>query len=68
MSDDENSEEYEVEKIIFHQVIGNEIVYFIQWKNCELNLNTWEPEEHLVNCSEILKEYKSKNNLFKKKR
>ncbi|KAL4142888.1 hypothetical protein QTP88_005281 [Uroleucon formosanum] len=63
-----DSIEYEVEKIIIHQKIYDKILYFIKWKNCGLNENTWEPEENLVNCPDILNDYKSKNNLLKKKK
>ncbi|XP_016660899.1 chromobox protein homolog 3-like [Acyrthosiphon pisum] len=68
MSDDTNSKEYEIEKIIFHQQINNKILYFVKWKNCGLNGNTWEPEENLINCPKILNDYKTKNNFFKNKK
>jgi len=63
-----DSKEYEIEKIIFHETINNEILYFVKWKNCGLNKNTWEPEENLINCPDILKAYKTKRNSLKNKR
>ncbi|KAF0769178.1 heterochromatin protein 1-like [Aphis craccivora] len=58
-------EEYEVEKIIFHQSIGNSIVYFIKWKNFSMLECTWEPKKNLKKCKKVLKIYRKE--LKKKK-
>jgi hypothetical protein len=47
--------EDEVEAILDVQndVAGN-LVYLIKWKGQDESQNTWEPEAHLTNCSELL--------------
>ncbi|XP_060838968.1 heterochromatin protein 1-like [Rhopalosiphum padi] len=53
------SKEYEVEKIIFHEVLPDATVYLVKWKHCAEEQCTWEPEENLENCEKILLRYKT---------
>jgi hypothetical protein len=52
----------EVEKILLHKdrrVGGNRLKrrFLIKWKGYGVEHNTWEAEERLVNCDEVLAEY-----------
>ncbi|XP_026814004.1 chromobox protein homolog 1-like [Rhopalosiphum maidis] len=55
------SKEYEVDKIIFHEVLSHSTVYLIKWKHCGMEQCTWEPEENLEKCEKILLKYKTEN-------
>lgn len=47
---------YEVEKIIGKRTRGGKTQYLVQWAGYE-GQDTWEPEEHLENCEEVLKRF-----------
>lgn len=49
---------YEVERIVKHKIKNGVIKYFIKWKGYGSEDNTWEPEESLIACREILDNYK----------
>jgi hypothetical protein len=54
-------EEYTVEAILDHQITSSSVIkYLIKWEGYESEMNTWEPEENLSNCPELLKRYKEK--------
>jgi hypothetical protein len=46
--------EYEVEKILEKKTIGGKSQYLVKWKGYSLNASTWEPEENLTHCTELL--------------
>lgn len=52
---------YEVESILAHteRKLRSRTVrkYLIKWKGYDASYNTWEPEQNLTNCAEILGEY-----------
>ncbi|KAG1141336.1 hypothetical protein G6F37_008221 [Rhizopus arrhizus] len=53
-------EEYEVERIVEHRVIGKtkkKIEYFIKWKGYSTKHNTWEPASAFFNAKSIVQKY-----------
>ena len=50
---DEAEDEVEAILDVQNDVAGN-LVYLIKWKGQDESQNTWEPEAHLTNCSELL--------------
>ncbi|XP_025191127.1 heterochromatin protein 1 [Melanaphis sacchari] len=66
MSKDKNKQsvEYDVESIIFHEVINGSLVYLIKWTDCGMDECTWEPEKNLKHCKKILSEYKTTKRLL----
>jgi hypothetical protein len=40
--------------------------FLIKWANFTEDNNKWEPEEGLLTCDDMTKEYKAKNGLAKK--
>ena len=50
----QESQEYEVEQIL--QQRGQQ--YLVKWKGYLTTKNTWEPREHLTNCSKKLKRFR----------
>lgn len=52
---------YEVERILAHRIIRGRLQYFVKWLGWDNpEDNTWEPEENLLHCPRILREYMSK--------
>ncbi|KAK6750770.1 hypothetical protein RB195_002625 [Necator americanus] len=54
--------------IVFNPSTGNgsthsKFVYLVKWVGYEESENTWEPEENLVDCTELLTIYKQKHGL-----
>jgi len=41
----ENEEEYEVKKVLDHRGEEPETEYFVKWKGCDNDENTWEPPD-----------------------
>lgn len=62
-SDDESDIEYEVQEILGHKVVRGKNLYRIKWKGFTSDYDSWEPEESLGDCMDILSEYKNKNQL-----
>jgi hypothetical protein len=56
--------EFEVEEILDHQRsqkhdnIHEDMEYLVKWKGYPTFDNTWEPEENLANCKQMLRAYK----------
>lgn len=54
----DGNEEYVVERIEKRRVLNNgRVEYFLKWKNWSSTYNTWEPEEHLKNCPELVEQF-----------
>ncbi|XP_035378906.1 M-phase phosphoprotein 8 isoform X1 [Electrophorus electricus] len=54
---DDAEDVYEVEKIIDMRVADGEVQYRVRWKNYSSDDDTWEPQAHLEDCSEVLLAY-----------
>ncbi|XP_006814390.1 uncharacterized protein LOC102807960 [Saccoglossus kowalevskii] len=64
-SDSDISEVCEVSKIVKSRNTRNGVLYLIRWKGYGPSDDTWEPEEHLVDCQDVLEEYKLKQSNLK---
>lgn len=53
---------YEVEQIIAHKKVNNELFFLIRWRNYGSEDDTWERKENL-NCNKILRNYLKHNNV-----
>jgi len=65
--------EWEVEKIVKSEIISygrrvrgstrtfEELRYFVKWKGCLEDENTWEPPEHLEHAKELVEEFHREN-------
>ena len=65
--------EWEVEKIVKSEIIYyegrvrgrprilQELRYFVKWKGCSEDENTWEPPEHLGNAQELVELFHLEN-------
>jgi hypothetical protein len=53
----EEENEFEVEKIIQHRGKGNGREYLVKWLGYPDSENTWEPTTHLTNCRQLLRQY-----------
>jgi len=65
--------EWEVEKIVKSEIISyeplirgstrtfEELGYFVKWKGCSEDENTWEPPEHLEHAKELVEEFHREN-------
>ncbi|XP_042870415.1 M-phase phosphoprotein 8-like isoform X3 [Penaeus japonicus] len=54
----EKQEDWQVEKILDSKDKKGKIEYLIQWKGWGPKYNTWEPEENLSGCQQILERFK----------
>lgn len=52
---------YEVEAILHHKYVKGKPFFEVKWLGWPVADTTWEPEENLDNCEEILKEYWATN-------
>ncbi len=50
-------EEYEVEKVLDARIYRRKQQYLVKWLGYEMYDSTWEPEENLLNASELIKDY-----------
>lgn len=55
--DGEELEEYEVEKILKMRTRKGRTEYLIKWVGYDDGWNTWEPEENMGDCDEVMKEF-----------
>ena len=55
---DNDGELYKVEDILDSKKINGKIKYLIAWKGYGPADNTWEPEQNLTDCRELLLEFK----------
>eukprot|EP01050_Picozoa_sp_SAG11_P035724 SAG11_NODE_13238_length_663_cov_9.620567_1_plen_107_part_00 len=55
--------EYEVEQILATRRNGDrdETFYLVKWTGYSFEDSTWEPEAHLANCTEALKEFERRS-------
>jgi len=63
--EDPTEQEYEVEKILDHQVRRRQHFYLIKWKGYPQEENTWEPYKNL-NCPFELSRYHHENPMHSK--
>ena len=49
---------YEVSQILSDRVKYGKIEYLVRWKGYSMNESTWQPEDDLNNCDQLLKAYK----------
>ncbi|KAK8729367.1 hypothetical protein OTU49_008792, partial [Cherax quadricarinatus] len=54
----EKQEDWQVEKILEEREKKGKKEYLIQWKDWGPKYNTWEPEENLEGCQDIMKRFK----------
>ncbi|XP_061484591.1 M-phase phosphoprotein 8 isoform X2 [Rhineura floridana] len=59
-SEDDEDDVYEVEKILDVKTEDGKILYKVRWKGYSPDDDTWEPEEHLEDCREVLLEFRKK--------
>ncbi|XP_038673909.1 M-phase phosphoprotein 8 isoform X1 [Scyliorhinus canicula] len=62
-SDQESEAEedvYEVERIVDMKVSEGQVLYRVHWKGYSSEDDTWEPEAHLEDCTEVLQVFKRK--------
>ena len=53
-------EEFEVDEILDQRIINGETRFLIRWKGYSELHNSWEPEENLSHCKDLLNTFKSK--------
>ena len=61
---DETGDFYEVEDILDVKIIHGKYQFLISWKGYPDSSNSWEPEENLMNCRELVEDFKER---FKKR-
>jgi len=45
-----------VEKVIGRKEVGGKVKYLIHWQGYSTSHDTWEPEENLKNCKDLIDE------------
>ncbi|CAF5193150.1 unnamed protein product, partial [Rotaria magnacalcarata] len=53
------NQDYVVEKVIGKRLQKGRTLYLIQWKGYSAEDNTWEPEENVKNCRDLVKAFES---------
>lgn len=64
-NEEDDSQEYPVEKILEDKIIEGRKHYLIKWEGYDYNSCTWEPIENL-NASSLMKEYEYASFIMKK--
>ncbi len=59
----EEGAELEVERLAAHRISRGRRQFLVHWKGYPVWESTWEPEENLTNCEELLKDYCLANGL-----
>ena len=54
---EEENTEYEAETIEDFKRVSGKPYYLVKWKGYLTSENTWEPIDHLRNCTALLREY-----------
>ncbi|XP_067842196.1 M-phase phosphoprotein 8 [Heptranchias perlo] len=52
---------YEVERIVDMKVSEGQVLFRVHWKGYSSEDDTWEPEAHLEDCTEVLQVFKRKS-------
>lgn len=55
--------EYEVERFLSHKIKNRKRFFFVHWKGYSSKHDSWESEDNVRNCPEILSAYLKGNNL-----
>ena len=53
----DNELEYEVEEILDSKLMRNRLFYLVNWKGSPVSENSWEPASHLLNSSDLIREF-----------
>uniref|UniRef100_A0A5K3FNL1 Histone-lysine N-methyltransferase n=1 Tax=Mesocestoides corti TaxID=53468 RepID=A0A5K3FNL1_MESCO len=53
--------EFIVEAILGRSVNKGRVYFWIKWEGWPPSFNTWEPEENLTGCEEMIKDFRAKN-------
>ena len=56
--DEEPEEEYEVEKILAQREGKSGLEYCVKWLGWPESENTWEPEDHLIDCKMVMRAWR----------
>ena len=55
---------HQVEKIIDSKMINYKLHYFVKWKGCSEEANTWEKAKNLLNIEEKIKEFEKNEKIY----
>ena len=50
----------QVEEVIGRKSEGDKVYFRVKWGGYSSKYNTWEPEENLSNCGDLIKEFMEK--------
>ncbi|CAF2430684.1 unnamed protein product [Rotaria sp. Silwood2] len=63
------TKDYDVETILSKRIDGKgQIFYLIKWKGYSAAHNTWEPEDHVTNCQNLIKQFEGEEEKKNKSR
>ena len=48
---------FEVEKILDHAQKPQGLFYYVKWKDYDIDQSSWEHEENLVDCNQVIRQY-----------
>ncbi|KAM9992188.1 hypothetical protein ACTFIZ_012819 [Dictyostelium cf. discoideum] len=65
--EEEAEDIFEVEKILDKRVQHGRIQYNVRWKGFSADYDTWEDEDNVAGCTELVKEFESSREQEKKK-
>ena len=52
---------FQVEEILGRKSESGQVYYRIKWSGYSSQYNTWEPEENLANCRDLIEEFMEKD-------